>query len=93
MTEELRKTIASSREDLSSVARRHESDIVVLDRSLEELSVHGDANDEYEDDRISAEAQLSEKKNCIGVISRGLRTITVDAQRGEDRESCYTRRR
>lgn len=68
MTEELKNTIAASRQDLSSVARQNDSDILVLDQCLKEMSDnHSDSNasDNDEDDRVGAETQLSEQKAAL----------------------------
>lgn len=64
MTEELKNTIATSRGELSIVARQNDGEIAQVSQSLAELTVTDTsvASDEEEDDRISAEAQLSEQK-------------------------------
>lgn len=67
MTEELKNTIATSRNDLSIVAKRNNGEIAVVRQSLAELSVNDTvpADADEEDDRISAEAQLSEQKAAL----------------------------
>ncbi|CZT24134.1 uncharacterized protein RCC_09851 [Ramularia collo-cygni] len=69
MTEELKNTIATSRTDLDVVARRSDGEIAQVSQSLTELTVTDTslASDDEEDDRISAEAQLSEQKVALEV--------------------------
>lgn len=66
ITEELKNTIATSRKDLSVVARQNNGEIDVVRQSLAEPT----ANDVLPDDpdeetKVGAEAQLSEQKAAL----------------------------
>ncbi|KAK5110157.1 hypothetical protein LTR85_001550 [Meristemomyces frigidus] len=69
MTEELKNTIVTSRNDLSGVARRNNDEIALVRQSLAELTADDTTpvDDAEEDDRISVEAQLSEQKAALEV--------------------------
>jgi hypothetical protein len=69
MTEELKNTIAISRNDLGSVARRNNDEMALVRQSLALTANEYDSADEDDDeeDRISAEAQLSEQMAILEV--------------------------
>lgn len=66
-TEEVKNSIATSRNDLAIVARQNTGEIARVNQSLEDLSLSDitPANDDEEDDRIGAEAQLAEQKAAL----------------------------
>ncbi|KAK4978547.1 hypothetical protein LTR28_005075 [Elasticomyces elasticus] len=85
MTEELKNTIATSRNELSVVAKRNSDEIALVRQSLTKLSVKDTvaAHADDEDDRISTDAQLSQQKAalkiCQGLFSQ-LQSMLRDEQ-------------